>query len=37
MGSKNDFYYINQALIEIDAIIGYTKNLSYEEFINDVK
>ncbi len=37
MGSKNDSYYIEQALVEIDHIVGYTKGLSYEDFMNDMK
>ena len=37
MGSKGDSYYINEAIAEIDAIIGYTKGLSYEEFLCDIK
>lgn len=37
MGSKPDSYYIDQALIEIKAIIEYTHNLSFDEFLNDFK
>lgn len=37
MGNKNDSYYIEQALVEVDHIIGYTKGLSYEDFMNDMK
>ena len=37
MGSKNDIYYIQQAILEINYIIEYTKDLSYYELLNDVK
>lgn len=37
MGSKNDSYYIQKALSEIDQIIEYTINLQFEEFIGDKK
>ena len=37
MDNKNDSYYIQQALIEIDVIIEYTKSLSYEELMSDVR
>lgn len=37
MGNKDDSYYLNKALIDIDAIIRYTRNLSYDEFIDDEK
>lgn len=37
MGSKSDSYYLQKALNEIDAIIGYTDGLSYEQFVNDIK
>ena len=37
MGSKNDIYYIQQAIVEINYIIEYTKDLSYYELLNDVK
>lgn len=35
MANKNDNYYIHKALVEIDIIISYTKNLSYKEFMSD--
>lgn len=35
MGSKNDKYYIEKALVEIDAIIKYSKNMSYDEFMQN--
>ena len=35
MGSKDDSIYIEQALEEIQTIIEYTSNLSYEEFLSD--
>ena len=37
MGSKSDSYYIEHALVEINKIIGYTKGLSYDEFMSDIK
>ena len=37
MDNKNDSYYMQQALIEIDVIIEYTKSLSYEELMSDVR
>lgn len=37
MANKNDIYYIEKALMEIDVIIKYTKGLSYEEFMSDGK
>ena len=35
MGSKSDNFYIQKILGEIEVIIGYTKNLSYIEFMSD--
>ena len=35
MGSKNDKYYIEKALAEIEIVIEYTKGLSYDEFMID--
>ena len=32
---KNDNYYIKKVLDNIDAIIKYTKDLCFDEFIND--
>lgn len=37
MGSKFDSYYIQKALVEIEAVINYTDGLSFEEFMNDFK
>lgn len=37
MGSKTDSYYIEKALVEIETIIEYTRNLSFEEFMSDIK
>ena len=37
MDSKNDSYYIEQAIIEINYIIEYTKDLSYKELLCDIK
>ena len=37
MGSKSDSYYMEQALVEIDQIISYTKGMSYEEFMADIR
>lgn len=37
MGSKPDTYYIQKALMEIEAIIDYTHGLSFEEFMSDSK
>ena len=37
MGSKLDSYYMKKALIEIEAIISYTKNLSFDELMSDIK
>ena len=34
VNQKNDEYYKNQALIHIEAIIEYTKDISYDEFIH---
>ena len=35
VNQKNDEYYKNQALIHIEAIIEYTKDISYDEFIHN--
>ena len=35
MGSKNDKYYMEKALVEIDAIIRYSKNMSYDELMQN--
>lgn len=35
MGSKNDKYYMEKALVEIDAIIRYSNNMSYDEFMQN--
>ena len=35
MGNKPDSYYFEKILIDINAIIKYTKDKSYEEFISD--
>ncbi|MCR4911610.1 MAG: DUF86 domain-containing protein [Bacilli bacterium] len=35
MADKNDAYYMEKALVEIEIIIRYTKDLSYEEFMSD--
>ena len=35
MGDKNDSYYIDKALNEINRIIKYTQGLSYDEFMSD--
>ena len=35
MASKDDIFYMRKALDEIGIIIGYTKDLSYEEFMSD--
>lgn len=35
MANKNDAYYMEKALLEIEIIINYTKGLSYEEFMSD--
>lgn len=35
MGSKNDKYYMEKALVEIDAIIKYSKNMPYDEFMQN--
>lgn len=35
MANKNDSYYIKKALEEIEIIISYSKNLTYDEFIED--
>ena len=35
MADKNDAYYMEKALVEIEIIIRYTKGLSYEEFMGD--
>ena len=32
---KNDEYYINQILKDIEKILAYTKNISYDKFIGD--
>lgn len=37
MGSKNDLYYVQKALEEIDIVIDYTKGLSYKDFMSDKK
>ena len=37
MGSKPDSYYMEKALIEIEAIISYTKGLSFGEFMSDMR
>ena len=37
MANKNDSYYMEQALEDINAIVGYTKGLSYDELLSDVK
>lgn len=35
MGNKDDTYYFEKTLIDINTIIKYTKNKSYEEFMSD--
>ena len=35
MVSKDDLYYMEKALVEIEVIIKYTNGLSYEEFMSD--
>lgn len=35
MANKNDAYYMEKALSEIDIIIKYTNGLTYEEFMSD--
>lgn len=35
MANKNDTYYMEKVLVEIEIIIRYTKGLSYEEFMSD--
>lgn len=37
MDKKNDIYFMEKALVEIDVIIKYTKGLSYEQFMSDGK
>ena len=37
MANKDDVFYLEKALSEINIIIGYTKDLSYEEFMSDDK
>ena len=37
MGSKDDRYYMEEALNEIHTIIKYTKGLSFEQLMSDVK
>lgn len=37
MVNKNDVYFMEKALFEIDIIIKYTNGLSYEEFMSDGK
>lgn len=37
MVNEKDFHYMEQALAEIKAIEGYTKGLSYGEFVEDGK
>ena len=37
MGSKGDLYYIRQAIGDMDVILSYTLDLSYEEFARDGK
>jgi len=32
---KNDKYYINQILDDIDKIMKYTNNVSYDDFMDD--
>lgn len=34
---KNDEYYIQKVIENIDAIISYTKNIDYEDYVNDPK
>lgn len=35
MASKDDVYYMQKALVEIELIIKYTKGLSYKDFMSD--
>lgn len=35
MASKDDVYYMQKALVEIEMIIKYTKGLSYKDFMSD--
>ena len=35
MVDKNDTVFMKEALVEIEWVISYAKNLSYEEFISD--
>ncbi len=37
MDEKSDGFYIRKALTEIEIIINYTKDITFEEFVNDVK
>jgi len=37
MGSKDDQIYLKEAIEQIDTIISYTKDLSYSDFIKDIK
>ena len=37
MDNKSDYYFISQALEEIDTIIKYTQKLTFEEFLSDEK
>ena len=37
MVNKDDAYYMEQAILEINVIIEYTKNLSFDEFMLDIK
>lgn len=37
MGSKQDKYYAEKVLFEIEAIIKYTSGMLFEEFMSDVK
>ena len=37
MGSKDDKVYIKNALLEIETIEEFTRNLSYRQFMNDKK
>ena len=37
MGNKTNSYYIQKALLEIKAIINYTRGLSFDDFLSDSK
>ena len=37
MASKSDKYYISKTLDEIEIILKYTNNITYEEFMHDEK